>query len=97
VLFGTTACLGQTASKSLKEECVEVWELNCNKAKEITMMMQLYPLQVQKNSELEQLQANLIKKNADETEKLNNKIKRRSTFTKIFVGASFIVGIIIGK
>ena len=60
-------------------------------------MMQLYPLQVQKNNELEQLQSNLIKKNKDEKDVLNNKIERRSKFTKIAICVSFVLGVIIGK
>ena len=95
--LGTTACYGQTELKLLKNECFETWQINCDKAKQLTVMMELYPLQLKKTHELEQLAISQKAKNDNIINGLNRKAKRKTFINRFLILGSFILGVIIAK
>ena len=92
-----TACYGQTELKLLKNDCFETWNLNCDKAREITQMIELYPLQLKKNHELEQLAISQKAKADNTINGLNRKAKRKAFINRFLILGSFVLGIIIAK
>jgi hypothetical protein len=98
ILFGVIACYGQTESK--ENDCIETWELNCQKAKDLTEIMALYPLQLEKTYQLERLLENTKVKNAfiiaDYAKKLK-RANRRKNINKVGIVISFFLGYLIAK
>ena len=97
MLQGTTACLGQTELKLLKNDCFETWQINCDKAKQLTLIMELYPLQVKKNHELEQLAISQKAKTDNVINGLNRKAKRKTFINRFLILGSFVLGVLIAK
>lgn len=94
---GTILCYGQTELKLLKNDCFETWNLNCGKAREITQMIELYPLQIAKVRASEQLIISEKAKSQLTIKTLLKKQKRGKVINRIFVVCSFVLGVLIAK